>query len=119
MSDYVAVFFKLMIAGLLVVLFVAIWGVGLAISDVSNFKQRVNYTIEQHGGLTTQAVEALEAYAKKNSQGHYQITSAQKGQKVGFGETIHYEITCTFSTHIPAPKEITHTVTGSAVSQIR
>lgn len=119
MDSYLSLFIKVLIGGLFFVLILGAWSVGLALSDVSNFKQRVNYAIEQNGGLTQQALADLAQYAQTQSHGEYKITSRQLGEKVAFGETVTYEVLCTFPTHLPAPKTVSQRVSGSATSQVR
>ncbi|MBD9844900.1 hypothetical protein IHP33_04095 [Enterococcus faecalis] len=119
MDSYVSMLFKMLIGCLFVALFLGVWSVGLALSDVSHFKQRVNYAIEQNGGLTLEVMNRLEEYSKNETHGTYKIESEQMGEKLSFGKTVHYTINCTFPTYLPMPKEIKATVQGSAVSQIR
>ncbi|HFE9852519.1 hypothetical protein [Enterococcus faecalis] len=119
MDSYVSLFFKLLIGAMAIFLFLGAWSVGIALSDISNYKQQVNYAIEQNGGLTPNALTYLAKYEANESHGHYKISSKQLGQKVAFGERVTYEITCTFPTYLPAPKEVTQTVTGMATSQVR
>lgn len=119
MDAYVSFFFKLLIGAFAFALLLGAWSVGLGLSDVSNFKQRVNYAIEQHGGLTKEAVGEIDSYAKKQLHGTYHLQSAQLEQKVAFGETVTYKVVCVFPTYLPMPKEVTETTTGAATSHVR
>lgn len=64
MDSFFSFLVKLLIGGLMVLAFVGLWGVGIELSDVSNFKQQVNYTIERDGGLTQQAIREISTYAR-------------------------------------------------------
>ena len=119
MDSFLSFLVKLLIGGLMVLAFVGLWGVGIELSDVSNFKQQVNYTIERDGGLTQQAIREISTYAQEHSHGQYQIKSAQLGQKVPYGMSVGYEIVCTYQTLFLSHPIFQQTVHGNAVSQVR
>lgn len=79
--------------GLLVIFsIVAISIFAINISSVNNYKQQVNYEIERHGGLTTEALEALEEYSEDNYGGRFSVESDLVYEQVPFGEAVDYKV---------------------------
>ena len=82
------------------------------LQDINTFKQQVNYQIERKGGLTTEAVEAIDKYSAT-------IESDKFNQKVSYGEEIDYTIKATIPIQILPLPDVTLSFNGNSVSQIR
>ncbi|MBP2098906.1 hypothetical protein [Enterococcus rivorum] len=119
MDSYISLLVKLLIGAIAVVSFVGLWALGLGLSDVNNYKQRVNYTIERYGGLTDDALQELARYGEENTHAVYTVESPQLHEKVPFGETVTYAIQCEFQTPLLPVTVFSHTIKGSATAQIR
>lgn len=119
MERWLSFLMKLLIGGLLMLAFVGLWGVGLSLSDVSNFKQTVDATIEREGGLTPKALKELSTYAKEHTHGQYVLKSAQEGQVVPYGQVVAYELICSYRTPFLKSPFYRQVIKGQAVSQVR
>ncbi|EGP4894693.1 hypothetical protein FI615_002213 [Enterococcus faecium] len=119
MDSWVSFLWKII---LLFMAFITIIGfilLGMSLSDISNYKQHVNYAIERNGGLTDKAVKEINKYAEEHSHGEYQLTSDKMGQKIGYGQKVSYTVKCSFKLH-GLPKEyFIKSVKGEAISQVR
>lgn len=89
------------------------------VQDVNGFKQQVAYQIERKGGLTSEALQELEAYSETYFEGRYTITSDKANQKLAFGEAVEYTIKGVYTiAFFPIP-DIELEFHGMGVSQIR
>lgn len=89
------------------------------LQDINTFKQQVNYQIERKGGLTTEAVEAIDKYSATNYDGRFTIESDKLNQKVSYGEEIDYTIKATIPIQILPLPDVSLSFKGNSVSQIR
>ncbi|HBL1652533.1 hypothetical protein [Enterococcus sp. HMSC076E04] len=89
------------------------------LQDINTFKQQVNYQIERKGGLTTEAVEAIDKYSDTNYDGRFTIESDKLNQKVSYGEEIDYTIKATIPIQILPLPDVSLSFKGNSVSQIR
>ncbi|EPY6472537.1 hypothetical protein ACWO4B_003234 [Clostridium sporogenes] len=91
----------------------------LQVQDVNSYKQQINYQIERNGGLTTEAVNNLREYSKKNYQGRFKVDSDLIYQKVSFGDNVDYTIIGTFKIPIFPLPDVELIFNGNGVSQVR
>ncbi|HAP5355482.1 TPA: DUF4320 family protein [Enterococcus faecalis] len=89
------------------------------LQDINTFKQQVNYQIERKGGLTTEAVEAIDKYSATNYDRRFTIESDKLNKKVSYGEEIDYTIKATIPIQILPLPDVTLSFNGNSVSQIR
>ena len=112
-------FVKWFIGLLLVFGMVAVGIFCFQVQEVNTFKQQVNYQIERRGGLTPEAVIALEEYSDSYFNSRYHINSNQLNQKVAFGEVVEYTITVIYPiAFFPIP-DVELSFNGMGVSHIR
>lgn len=104
----------------LLVAFMATIGIFLfQLQQGNNFKQYVNYQIEQNGGLTTSAVSKINDYSEKHFNGRFSVQSSQMNQKFKYGTEIDYEITGRFTFLFLDFEDVNLPIKGSALSFVR
>lgn len=89
------------------------------INHANDFKQYVNYQIERNGGLTSEAMEKVEAYNQQHFNGRFKVKSAQMNQQLSFGREVDYTINTTHNFFFLPLVNKNITIRGSAISQIR
>lgn len=64
----------------------------LNLGNINTFKQQVNYEIERHGGLTTEAQEIITDISDNLYGGRFTVESDQAGERVEYGERVDYTV---------------------------
>lgn len=85
---YIALFFMM---GMLV-LFIFFY----QMSETNTFHSYVDSQIEQHGGLTQQAVDNIKQTSETSYGGRYSVTSPDMGVKQEYGTTVNYEVEASY-----------------------
>ncbi|EHK9937508.1 hypothetical protein GHK79_04725 [Enterococcus faecium] len=119
MDSYVSFLIKIPVLFFIFMLMMTFILLGIEVSDVSNYKQYVNYTIERNGGLTLEAMDKIKEYDKKHVHGKYEIISTKMGQKVNYGEKVSYKVKCNYRLYNVVVDTFAFDVKGEAVSQVR
>lgn len=119
MDSFISLLLKILMLFMAFIMMICFILFGIELSDISNYKQYVNYTIERNGGLTSEAVREIEEYSEKHVHGRYEVSSEKMGQKVKYGEKVLYQVKCKYYLYGILPKEVVFDVKGEAVSQVR
>ncbi|MEX1447928.1 hypothetical protein AB3I00_14845, partial [Enterococcus sp. C76] len=82
MDAWISFFIKIVLLFMAFMMMLGFIIFGIELSDISNYKQFVNYTIERNGGLTSESLDEIEEYSEKHVHGRYVIASEKLGQKV-------------------------------------
>lgn len=106
---------------------IAVTVFAMNVSSVNNFKQQVNYEIERNGGLTEDAVDALNEYSKEyypnestENGGRFSVESDQLYETVPFGEPVDYTVVASVEVKFfPIIPDIEWGFKGTGVSYVR
>lgn len=104
---------------IVVLMFVSLVDVGTQVSQLPNFKQTVNDSIERYGGLTDTAQNRIEEYSNTFNKGRFTVESADLGEKKGYGEVVNYNIKQVYEINFLISKKVTRNSEGQAVSEVR
>ncbi|MGV6981803.1 hypothetical protein [Bacillus pumilus] len=90
----------------------------IRMNQLEDFKQYTNYQIERNGGLTKDALQAIEEKNQNSFGGSFQIESGSLNKKYPYGTEITYSIKTTYQFLIGGhEQEIS--ARGGALSLIR
>lgn len=62
------------------------------LNQAQDFKQMVNYQIERHGGLTTEAQTKIKNYSKDHFDNQFTVTSNSGTDKMEYGKEVSYTV---------------------------
>jgi hypothetical protein len=89
------------------------------VNHANEYKQYVNYQIERHGGLTTEAMQKVEKYNDEHYGGKFEIRSSQMSSQFPFGQEVDYTVNSTHNFFFLPILSKDIVLSGSAISQIR
>ncbi|MFI8721447.1 hypothetical protein [Bacillus altitudinis] len=90
----------------------------IRMNQLEDFKQYTNYQIERNGGLTKDALQAIEEKNQNSFGGSFQIESGSLNKKYPYGTEITYKVSTNYQYLITGYKTV-FTVQGGALSLVR
>lgn len=97
MDSLISEFFKWILSFMVFILGLVTFLFFFEVAETTTFKQHVAYEIERNGGLTTEAVQSINAYSNDHFKGRYVVESNQMYQEVDFGEVVDFTVIGTYT----------------------
>lgn len=110
---------KWFIALILIMMMVSLTVFLIQMGDINTFKQQVNYQIERNGGLTEDAMRAINDYSEQYLEGRFTVESDKINTKVNYGEIVDYKVNAVFDIKILPVPDVNMQFSGTGVSQVR
>lgn len=118
-DDSIMGYAKLYISIVVILFLVAVGIFFYQLQQANNFTQYVNYQVQRHGGLTTEAITKIDDYNDEHYNGIFEVNSEQEGEKLPYGSVIDYKVTVTLEFLFFDIDGVQLPIKGSAVSLVR